>query len=141
MNLRKTTFLAVAFLALALTSCGTVRRAGKDLGVVALSPVIVPYGGFTDGFTSAQEVAEGLGGGGATQVLALPFTASYQVVKHFVWTVIHAVDFFAFPIYGAADLHPHGPEIEPLDYYTGTIFDDPNWGRSGTDPESGDSGN
>ena len=135
MNLRKIASLAsVALLALALVSCSTMRRAGKDLGVTALSPAIILYGGFTDGYAHSQEITNGLGGSGATQVIALPFTTAFGLVKHTWWVVIHVADFVVFPIYGAADLHPYGPEIEPLDYYTGTIFDRT---ASGTDADSG----
>ncbi len=136
---RKTAVFAALLLALSMTSCGTVRRAGKDLSMVLLSPIVVPYGGFTDGYASSVEVREGLRGSAATQVLAMPFTTIYQLAKHLCWTFVHAGDFLLFPIYGAAELHPNGPEIEPLDFYTGTFFDDPNWGKSGTDPESGES--
>ena len=138
MTLRKSFPLAwTVLLALVLTSCGTARRAGKDASVVLLSPVIIPYGGFTDGFTAAKEVRQGLEGSGATEVLAMPFTTAYHLVKHTLWGVFHLIDFVAFPIYGAAELHPNGPEIEPLDYYTGTIFDkEPS--KSGTDAESGE---
>ncbi|MEM7205086.1 MAG: hypothetical protein AAF628_32830 [Planctomycetota bacterium] len=142
MNLRKITFVALtAALALAVTSCGTARRAGKDASIALLSPIIVPYGGFTDGFAASQDVAEGLDAGVATQVIAMPFTTTYHVLKHGVLAFLHLGDFLLCPIYGAADLHPSGPEIQPLDYYTGTWFDDPNWGQSGsTDPESGQDG-
>ncbi len=137
MNLRKPTFLALtAVFALTLASCGTMRRAGKDAGVVLFSPIIIPYGGFTDGFNGAQGVRKGLDGTGATEVLALPFTTTYHLVKHTLWAVIHLVDFVVFPIYGAAELHPNGPEIEPLDSYTGTIFDSNS--AKATDPESGE---
>ena len=138
MSLRKTSLIAVVIVAFSLASCGTVRRAGKDASMVLLSPAVVAYGGFTDGYTSSQEVRDGLGGGAATQVVALPFTTLYHLGKHLVWTGVHLLDFVRFPIYGAAELHPSGPEIEPLDYYTGTIFDNPDFGQSGTDPESGE---
>lgn len=138
MTLRKTRPFAFAvILALGLSACGSARRAGKDISVVALSPVIIPYGGFTDGFTAAKEVRDGLDGGPAAQVLALPFTTAFHLGKHAVWSVIHALDFVGFPIYGAAELHPYGPEVQPLDYYTGTIFDKPEDRASSTDAESG----
>ena len=40
---------------------------------------------------------------------------------------------------GAAELHPYGPEIMPLDFYQGTVFD--TWakkGKKGTDAETGE---
>ena len=134
--IRKSFIASVVLMALVLSSCGTARRAGKDLGIVASFPVLIPYGGFTDGFTTAQEVTEGLDGGAATQIVVMPFTVGYGLLKHAFYTVVHAVDFFVFPVYGAAELHPYGPEIEPLDYYTGTWFDSDN--KAGTDAESGE---
>lgn len=138
MNARKLTFLTlVAFLGLSLASCGTARRAGKDLSVSVLSPGIILYGGGVDGFTSAQEVREGLGGGVFTEVLTLPPAFVVHAVKHTFICAAHAVDFVLSPIYGVAELHPYGPEVEPLDYYTGTIFDK-EAGSSGTDAQSGE---
>ena len=138
MNPRKSCVLAfVASLALLLTSCGTARRAGKDLGVVAVSPALVLYGGFTDAYTTAKEVRNGLGGGPVVEVITMIPAAVVHTVKHAIYVVFHAVDFVLFPVYGAAELHPYGPEIEPLDYYTGTIFDKETK-RSATDASSGE---
>jgi hypothetical protein len=136
--LRKTLVVsALLAVVLGTSSCGSMRRAGKDLGIVAVSPLLIPYGGFTDGFSSAQAIANGMGAGAATEVLVMPFTASWHLVKHALLGVVHAVDFVFLPIYGAAELHPYGPEIEPLDYYTGTIFDRAE-DKSGTDAETGE---
>lgn len=138
MNLRTSCVLAfVAFLVLSLSSCGTVRRAGKDLGVVAVSPALVLYGGFTDGYTTAREVRTGLGGGPIVEVITMIPASIFHTVKHAIYIVFHAVDFVLFPVYGAAELHPYGPEIKPLDYYTGTFFDqEPK--KSATDASSGE---
>ena len=136
MILRKTLTATAVLLALALSSCGTTRRAGKDLGIVVVSPVLIPYAGFTDGFTAASDFSEGVDGGGVYQVLALPFTSTWHLLRHTFCVMIHAVDFIVFPVYGAAELHPYGPEIEPLDYYTGTMFDREK--KSGTDAETGE---
>lgn len=141
MNARKLTILTlIAFLGLSLTSCGTARRAGKDAAVTLLSPGIILYGGGVDGFTSAQEVREGLGGGVFTEVLTLPPAFAIHAVKHTFIVAAHAVDFVLSPVYGVAELHPYGPEVEPLDYYTGTIFDKEEGGASGTDAQSGEPG-
>ena len=138
MNLRKTLIAAVAVLSIPLASCGTTRRAGKDLGIVVTSPILIPYAGFTDGFANAGEVADGLclGASPGYELLSIPFTTLFGLVKHTFLVGIHAIDFFAFPIYGAAELHPYGPEVEPLDYYEGTLFDRDDT-PSGTDAETG----
>lgn len=138
MNSRKLPVAFVLFLAVGLASCGTMRRAGKDLGVVVLSPAIALYGGGTDGVAEARNIREGLGGSTFTEVLVLPPAFVYHTLKHVVYAAIHAVDFALFPAYGLAELHPYGPEIEPLDYYTGTIFDEDPDEKSGTDAESGE---
>lgn len=137
MNLRKTTLAALVLTALALTSCGTGRRAGKDLFIAVTSPAMWFYGGGTDGYTHAQEVRQGLGAGAATEVVVFPFTFVGHAIKHAFYGLVHAGDFILTPLYGLAELHPYGPEIEPLDIYTGTFFDESDE-ASGTDAESGE---
>ncbi len=140
MNLRKSFVAAAVLLALTLSSCGTMRRAGKDLGIVVASPILIPYAGFADGFTDAKNVGEGLGPGATPtyEVLVIPFSTAWGLIKHTFFVALHAVDFVAFPIYGAAELYPYGPEIEPLDYYSGTPFDREPDEKSGTDAETGE---
>ena len=140
MKLRPALLSVLVLSALTLSSCGTARRAGKDLGVAVASPVIVLYGGGTDGFNNAQSLREGTGSGPFLEVLAMPVTFTLGAAKHLLYCGIHAVDFVFFPIYGVADLFPNGPEVEPLDYYTGTVFDLPTDGQgsAGTDPSSGE---
>lgn len=140
MNLRKITTIAIVFLALSLSSCGTVRRAGKDLFLGIGTPVLMIYGGGTDAAATAGEVKDGLGGSAATEFLATVFSFPFHAIKHGFYGLVHVGDFFLFPIYGVAELHPYGPEIEPLDYYTGTWFDknEDDDGGSGTDAESGE---
>ena len=87
---------------------------------------------------AATEIAEGHGGGSGVEFVAMPFTVASHLLKHLFYVGHHFVDVFAFPVYAAADLHPYGPEIQPLDYYSGTPFDRPA-GKSGTDAETGES--
>ncbi|MFO1051262.1 MAG: hypothetical protein U1F36_03480 [Planctomycetota bacterium] len=136
MNLRKLTIPAI-LLALSLTSCGTARRAGKDLFITAITPVNMIYGGGTDAVSTAEGVRTGVNGGAPTEVLAMVPAFVYHAVKHGIYGIIHAVDFCLFPVYGAADLHPYGPEIQPLDYYTGTWFDETKGDRK-VDSDSGE---
>ena len=139
MNLRPAILPVLVLLALILTSCNTARRAGKDLGVAVTSPAIVLYGGGTDGFKSAKDLRAGTDAGPFLEVLAMPVTFTLSAAKHALYCGIHAVDFFLFPVYGVAELFPNGPDVQPLDYYTGTPFDLPNEaGGTSTDPSSGE---
>lgn len=139
MNLRQITTTATVFLALTLASCGTFRRAGKDLVLGVGTPVLMLYGGGTDAAASANETKEGLGGSAATEFLTTVVSFPFHAIKHGFYGLVHAGDFFLFPIYGLAELHPYGPDIEPLDYYTGTWFDKAEDGeKSGTDAETGE---
>ena len=140
MNARKALLTVSALLATTLTSCGTLNRAGKDLLLGVGTPVLMIYGGATDGAASAQNVRKGLDSGSGVEVLAFPFTFFYHALEHGIYGVVHCVDFFLCPFYGAAELHPYGPEIKPLDIYQGTWFD--TWyaksHKKGTDAETGE---
>lgn len=145
MNLRKTFLASAVLLAAVLPSCQTTNRAGKDLFIVASSPVLIPYGGFADGHVAATEIAAGMGGGDLTGAIAYPFTVTYNLIKHTLVVTWYALDFMVFPVYGAAEIQPYGPEIQPLDYYQGTWFDEnaKRWAeedkkKSGTDAETGE---
>ena len=75
------------------------------------------YGGSTDAVTDVQEATDALDMGPFAQVVAFPFYFLYHGVKHALYSVIHIVDAPLCVLYGAAELHPDGPEIKPLDYY------------------------
>lgn len=137
MNARKVLLSVFALAAMTLTSCGTFNRAGKDLFLGVGTPVLMIYGGATDGLETSQSVREGLGSGGAVQVASFPFTFFYHAIEHGIYGIVHLVDLPLCLFYGAAELHPYGPEVMPLDIYQGTWFDS-DAGDSGTDPESGE---
>ncbi len=114
-----------------------MNRAGKDLVLGVGTPVLMLYGGSTDGYTSAKSIRTGLGSGSAMEVLAFPFTFLYHSIEHGVYGLFHLIDLPLCLFYGAAELHPYGPEVKPLDFYQGTWFDaSPE--PSGTDAESGE---
>ncbi|HLU38441.1 MAG TPA: hypothetical protein VK081_03595, partial [Planctomycetota bacterium] len=138
LNLRKAALTTFALLALSLTGCDTVRRAGKDLTVAVLSPGIVLYGAATDSISTTEQAREALGGGAVMQTVTLPFAFLWRGVVHTLYCAAHAVDFVFFPVYGLADLHPNGPKIEPLDFYQGTWFDRDPEARSTTDMQTGE---
>ena len=109
-------------LLLAATSCGTVRRAGKDLAVTLASPAIILYGAGTDGAIDARNIQTGLEAGDAVSVLAFPFTFLYRAVDHGVSCLLHAGDFLVSPIYGLAELGGHpDTKIQPLMIYRGFL--------------------
>ena len=128
-----------ALLTLSLTSCGTFNRAGKDVLLGVGTPVLMVYGGATDGLETSQSVQEGMGSSSAIQVAAFPFTFFYHALEHGIYGFVHLVDLPLCVFYGAAELHPYGPEVIPLDIYQGTWFDD-NAAKMnvGTDAESGE---
>lgn len=137
MNARKVLISVFALAAMTLTSCGTFSRAGKDIMLGVGTPILMLYGGATDGLQTAQSVRSGMGSGAAVQVAAFPFTFFYHAIEHGIYGMVHLVDLPLCLLYGPAELHPHGPEIRPLDIYQGTWFD---WGagNEGTDAESGE---
>lgn len=138
MNARKALISVFALAAMTLTSCGTMNRAGKDIMLGAATPVLMLYGGATDGLSTSQSVREGMGSGAAVQIIAFPFTFFYHAIEHGIYGITHLVDLPLCALYGPAELHPAGPEIMPLDIYQGTWFD--SWADSGasTDAESGE---
>lgn len=137
-NARNVLLSVSALLATTLTSCGTVNRAAKDLVLGVGTPVLMIYGGATDGYTSAQNVRGGLGSGGAVEVLAFPFTFAYHALEHGIYGIVHLVDLPLCVLYGPAELHPAGPEVKPLDIYQGTWFDSWASRKKGTDAQSGE---
>ena len=139
MKLAKATLFGFAlFSLLTLASCGTMRRAGKDLFVVAALPILPIYAGTTDAYNDVKETREAFGGGPFTEVASFPFYFVWHWGKHVLYGAAHGVDFLFTPGYGLAELHPYGPEIEPLDFYTGTWFDtQPDGMPTATDAESG----
>ena len=139
MNARTALLSVSALLATTLTSCGTLNRAGKDAFLGIGTPILMIYGGATDGYTSAKNVRTGMDSGASVEVLAFPFTFTYHAIEHGIYGIIHILDFPFCLLYGAAELHPYGPEIMPLDFYQGTVFD--TWakkGKKGTDAETGE---
>ncbi|MBL8739274.1 MAG: hypothetical protein JNL12_22795 [Planctomycetes bacterium] len=138
MNARNALLSLSTLLTLSLPSCGTLNRAGKDLVLGVGTPILMIYGGATDGATSAQNVRNGLESGGAVEVIAFPFTFAYHALEHGIYGVVHLVDLPLCLLYGPAELHPAGPEIKPLDLYQGTWFDTWAAPKRRTDAESGE---
>jgi len=138
LNLRKASLSTFALLALTLTSCDSFRRVGKDIAVVVMSPGLIPYGAATDATSTTQQAREAMGGGAVMQTLTMPLAFVWRACVHTLYCTAHLADVFLFPVYGLADLHPYGPEIKPLDFYQGTIFDKESDAASSTDAQSGE---
>ena len=138
LNARNALLAVTLTLSATLVSCGSARRAGKDIFITAASPVLVVYGGATDGFDSARSVRTGLDSGSAVEVLAFPFTFLYHAVEHTIYCGIHLLDLPLTPLYAMTELPPASTPVEPLDFYQGTWFDEAPKG-SGTDATSGES--
>lgn len=140
MNLRKITLATLAVCALFLTSCGmgASKRLGKDVTIGVLSPGLVFYGGATDAYADSEDIAEGLGGGSITQFFTFPPLFLYHGLKHGIYGIIHILDIIGTPAYYLAEMHPYGPDVQPLDIYTGTWFDDEPADDSATDAETGE---
>ncbi len=140
MNAQKALLSVSLLLASTLASCGTMNRAGKDLMLGVGTPVLMVYGGATDGYTTSQNVRNGMESGAAVQVLSFPFTFFYHAVEHGLYGVAHLIDLPMCLFYGAAEINPSGPEVKPLDIYHGTWFDTwyENRAKKGTDAESGE---
>lgn len=136
MRASKATLLLWAATLVSLSACGTARRFGKDVSVVCASPLLIPYCAANDAVVSSDNIGQGLGGGVVMSTLTMPFTFGYHVLEHGLYVGIHGLDACLVLLYGWADLSPHGPEIEPLDFYTGTIFD--KKAKKSTDAESGE---
>jgi hypothetical protein len=136
LRVSKATLVLWAAVLASTSACGTARRFGKDVTITVASPLVILYGAANDSIVSSGNVGEALGGGTVMEILTIPFTFAYHTIEHAIYCGIHAVDACLFPIYGCADLSPYGPDIQPLDFYQGTIFDKET---TSTDPESGES--
>lgn len=128
MTVRSSLLSVLATLTVLLASCGTFHRAGKDALLGVGAPVLMAYGGATDGLATSRAIREGTGCSATAQVAVLPFTTFYHVLEHGIYGVAHLVDLGLCPLYGALEVAPFGPEIEPLDLYGGTVFDE--WAAS-----------
>ena len=130
---------ALTAVLLSLNSCGTLRRAGKDLYILGASPVLIPMAAASDAYSTSVEVRKGYGGDSWSEVLAFPFMWLWHVTKHTIYVGAHVVDLpVTLVLTSWSELSEYGPEIEPLDYYHIPGFDKELTDKSSTDAESGD---
>jgi hypothetical protein len=136
LNARKALLATSLGLLATLTSCGTLKRAGKDVFVGVTSPYLILYGGAVDGSASAHGARVGLDSGGAIEVIAFPFTFLYHALEHTMYCAIHVIDLPFCPLYALTEIPKDSTPVQPLDFYQGTWFDSPK--DSGTDATSGE---
>jgi hypothetical protein len=135
---RKGLIAALLTLGILSTSCGSFRRLGKDALITVASVPLILYGGATDGWVTSETVFDNFEQDDRaaavpfpvvnkpTRILSFivfPIAFVFEAGKHTYYWARHVFDLFLFPFYGLAELHPYGPEVEPLDIYTGTWFD------------------
>jgi len=137
MKLKSLAAVLVSSLLLMSAGCKSFRRGAKDLTIVAGSPIIVPYGAFTDAFADTKGIQEGLGAGDAVGVFVMPFATVWRLIDHtFHAPIVHSLDLVKTPLWGVFyELpnidDPSKVDLEPLHIY------DTGWdwleGRSGKD--------
>ena len=115
--------LACALL-LSFTSCGATKRFGKDVFITVTSPAVILYGAGTDTMTDVNNIQTGMDASPWVQPFFFPFALTYRLIDHTLSCTFYALDAFAYPFYGMAELNDFGPEIKPLMIYKNTIFDD-----------------
>ena len=133
------------------TSCGSMRRLGKDVFIGIASVPLIVYGGATDGWIDSETVFDNYQQDDRASMLPVPIvdkptrllsfivfpiTFLFEAGKHTYYWARHVFDILLFPFYGLAELHPYGPAVEPLDIYTGTWFDKKS-DRQHTDAQTG----
>ncbi len=95
-----------------LAGCGSTRRVGKDLAVVASSPATILLGGVHEGLDWGDEACEPIA------PLALsPLLIPLHMVKHAIYTAVHALDLAWSPFYLLAAIDPDN-DLAPLEIYS-----------------------
>lgn len=97
---------------LLLSACSSLKRAGKDVAVIATSPGTVPLRGVYDAL-EWEKYAEYP----AFPVFMSPVTIPLHVAKHIGYTCIHALDLCLSPIYLLASIDPDNG-LEPIGLYS-----------------------
>ena len=92
--------------------CGSLKRAGKDLAVIATSPATIPLRGVYDAL-AWENYAEYP----ATPVFLSPIAIPLHVAKHAGYTAIHVLDLAFSPLYLLASIDPDN-DLDPINLYT-----------------------
>ena len=120
--IKKTLVVALlGSLLLCMTSCGTLRRVGKNALITVSSPYVIIHGASTDGVADAQNIQKGFGASDWVQHVVLPLTFAFRFVDHTISTCVYAGDILFTPLYALAEIHPD-TVIKPLSIYQGTPF-------------------
>ena len=110
MKARTVTLSLCAVLALLLSGCGSLKRAGKDLAIVATCPVTIPLASLYESLDWGPET------GSAQAVWVAPVAFTGRLVKHAAFTTAYAADLFAAPFYLLASIDPKN-DLEPINLY------------------------
>ena len=111
MRSRLAPMLLLALITPSFLGCYAARRAGKDLAVVATSPVTIPLNGVYEALEESPDTGQ-----------AAPFewgavNVPFKLVEHSFYTVAYGVDLLLSPFYLAASVNPWN-DLPELDYYT-----------------------
>ncbi|MBI4878565.1 MAG: hypothetical protein HY812_02755 [Planctomycetes bacterium] len=101
-----------ALLLVFLTGCGSTRRVGKDLAVVATAPATILLGGLHEGLDWGDEACEPV-----APLMLSPLLIPLHMVKHAVYTAVHALDVVWAPFYLLAAIDPQN-DLAPLEIYS-----------------------
>lgn len=111
MQSRVMTLVVVGLVALTIGGCNSVRRAGKDLAVVATSPVTIPLNSVYEALEESPDT------GDASPFELGPVNVPFKFVEHAFYTVAYGVDLLLSPLYLAAAFNPNN-DLPELNYYT-----------------------
>lgn len=112
MKARLTSSVILLAALLILSGCGSLKRVGADLAVVATSPLTVPLSATYDALDWGEELE-----GSPAPVLLMPFNWPLHVIKHFSYTTIYFADLFASPFYLLASITPQN-DLSPIGIYS-----------------------
>lgn len=104
-------FSTLLFVALVLPACSSLKRAGKDLAVVATAPATIPLRGVYDAL-EWEEYAEFP----SAPVFLSPVAVPLHLLKHAGYTCIYALDLCFSPIYLLASIDPDNG-LNSIDLY------------------------
>lgn len=95
-----------------LAGCGSTRRVGKDLAVVATAPATILLGGVHEGLDWRDEACEPV-----APLMLSPLLIPLHMVKHAIYTAVHALDIVWAPFYLLAAIDQQN-DLAPLEIYS-----------------------
>ncbi len=108
---RVLTVMLLILLAGSFPGCQSLKRTGKDIAVIATSPLTIPLDSVYESLDWGDE------SGKVTPILMLPFTVPGRIVKHALYTVVYAGDLVFSPIYLLASIKDDDGGLDPINLY------------------------